>query len=99
MVRRLRRWIVALLLLVVVVWTAPWIVAATSLRNTVLESIFSDVRGTVSCKEASFGWFSPVELAELTITDEHGAVVHVPGMDGGLAFYARPTIFSCFLKL
>ncbi|MCG8583532.1 MAG: hypothetical protein MI757_02340, partial [Pirellulales bacterium] len=75
MSRRLRRWFVAILLLVVVIWIAPWIVAATSLRNTVLASIFSDVRGTIRCKSASFGWFSPVVLSDLTIVDEQGVVI------------------------
>ena len=75
MVRRFRRPLVALLLVIVLVWIAPWVVAATGLCNTVLARIFSDLRGTVTCGSASFGWFSPVTIADVSIVDLDGNTV------------------------
>ena len=73
--RRFPRWAIVFALLFVIAWIAPWIVAATSLRNTVLTRIFSDVRGPIACESASFGWFSPVVLRDATILDADGRAV------------------------
>jgi hypothetical protein len=79
----LRRWIKRLLplalLLALGVWFAPAIVAKTALRNRFARQALADVRGTVDIGSASLGWFSPVELRDVTITDDAGRVlVRVP---------------------
>ncbi|MBM3983783.1 MAG: hypothetical protein FJ304_26655, partial [Planctomycetes bacterium] len=81
----LRRWLKRLLplaiLLALGVWFAPVIVAKTALRNRLARQALADVRGTVDIGSASLGWFSPVELRDVTITDEAGRVlVRVPNL-------------------
>jgi translocation and assembly module TamB len=74
--RRGRRLLVRLgvvgLLLVVAAWIAPTVVAKTGLRQVVLSHIFTDLNGTVTAGSASFGWLSPVELRDVTVTDPTG---------------------------
>jgi translocation and assembly module TamB len=76
---RRRRWpkvllgLVALLLLLV--WFAPTIVAKTALRNRLARSAAADLNGTLDIGGASLGWFSPVELRDVTLTDPQGRVV------------------------
>jgi hypothetical protein len=57
-------------LLVLVAWFAPAIVANTGLRNRFARQALADVRGSVEVGGASFGWFSPIELRDVTLTDE-----------------------------
>jgi hypothetical protein len=78
-----RRWLRRLLppftLLVLAVWFAPAVVANTGLRNRLARLALADVRGSVEVGGASVGWFSPVELRDVTLTDEAGrTVVRVP---------------------
>lgn len=80
---RLRRWLKRLLpltvLLVLGTWFAPVVVAKTSLRNRLAQKALADVRGTVDVGSASLGWFSQVELRDVTIKDEAGrTLVSVP---------------------
>ena len=75
MSRRIRRLFLLLVVLLAAVWIAPWIVAATGLRNTAVSYVLSDVRGTVTCDSASFGWFSPVVVSDVLIVDEQGTQV------------------------
>lgn len=73
--RRLRRWLlrfaVVVLLLAVLVWFAPIIVAKTGLRHTVFASAASDLKGSVDA-DLSLGWLSPIELENLRVTDPKG---------------------------
>ena len=82
-VSRRRRWLKRLLPLVALltlgVWFAPMVVAKTSLRNRLAQKALADVRGTVDVGSASLGWFSQVELRDVTIKDEAGrTLVSVP---------------------
>ena len=82
-VSRRRRWLRRLLplvtLLVLGTWFAPAIVANTGLRNRFARQALADVRGSVDVGGASLGWFSPVELRDVTIKDEAGrTLVSVP---------------------
>ncbi len=59
----------------VVVWLAPWIVGHTPLLGVALRSITSDVRGTVTARSASLGWWSPVVLHQVELRDRDGHLV------------------------
>lgn len=82
-VPRRRRWLKRLLplltLVVLGVWFAPVVVAKTDLRNHFARKALADVRGSVEVGSASLGWFSPVELRDVTIKDESGrTILNVP---------------------
>ncbi|MFO0847637.1 MAG: hypothetical protein U0871_03615 [Gemmataceae bacterium] len=74
--RRLRRLLTAgvafLLVSAAVVWLAPAVVARTSLRNAVVAKVFADLNGTPTAGGASLGWFAPVVLTDVTVTDPDG---------------------------
>jgi hypothetical protein len=67
-----RRALIALGCAAVLVWMLPTIVAHTPLRNGILASVLSDLRGTVSAGGASFGWFTPVVLYDVELRDASG---------------------------
>lgn len=73
---RRRKWLKRLLplptLLALLVWFAPAIVAKTELRNRFARQALADLRGSVHVGSASLGWLSPVELRDVTVTDEQG---------------------------
>jgi len=70
---RARRWIrivtAMFLLLVVVLVAAPTIIAKTPLLNMLVRKALADVHGDVAIGGASLGWFSPIELHDIQITD------------------------------
>jgi hypothetical protein len=74
--RRRRRFIIGLavfaLVLVGLVAFAPMIVAKTSLRQAVLTRIFDKLNGRATAGGASLGWFTPIELTDITVTDPAG---------------------------
>lgn len=75
--KRRRRWwaravLPVLLLLLATVWFAPVVVARTGLLNRFAREALADLRGTVTVGGASLGWFSPVELRDVTVKDEQG---------------------------
>ncbi|HJZ55061.1 MAG TPA: hypothetical protein VKE74_08880 [Gemmataceae bacterium] len=74
--RRQRRWLRLLAafggLLLLAVWFAPAIVAKTPLRNRIARNALADLRGNVEVGGASLGWFSPVELRDVTVKDAQG---------------------------
>src|SRR5204862_2963499 len=45
------------------------------LRNLVLSSLGQELNGTVTASSASFGWFSPVQLHNIEVRDDHGELV------------------------
>jgi hypothetical protein len=61
------------LLLVVLILTAPWIVAHSSLRDTAINSILASPSVNASSDSASFGWFSPIAVDGLHLksTNNH----------------------------
>ncbi|MBN9122671.1 MAG: hypothetical protein J0I06_26580 [Planctomycetes bacterium] len=80
---RRRRWLKRLLPLAILLalgaWFAPAVVAKTELRNRFARQALADLHGSVNVGGASLGWFSPVELRDVTVTDEQGrTVVRVP---------------------
>ncbi|MGL6073732.1 MAG: hypothetical protein ACRC8S_06180 [Fimbriiglobus sp.] len=74
--RRLRRlfWTFGLLvvLLLVLVWFAPTIIAKTSLKDQFLATATKDMDGKVRIEGLTLGWLSPVEIEGLTIEDSAG---------------------------
>jgi translocation and assembly module TamB len=77
--RRRRRWpyilAAGLAGLAGLVWFAPVIVARTGLKDQLLRSATSDIKGTVTVQSMSLGWMSPVELRGVTLVDESGSEV------------------------
>ncbi len=75
-VRRLRRWLIAvpaaLMVLVVLVWSIPVIVASTSLRQTIVSAALADFEGTVRVGSASLGWLSPLRARDIEARDLQG---------------------------
>src|SRR5688572_24215156 len=74
--RRVPRIILGLFVLLALgVWFAPTIIARTSLRNHIVRNAAHDLNGTLDVGDASLGWFSPIELRDVTLTDPQGHVV------------------------
>lgn len=77
--RRFRRWVVRFgvvaILLAALVWFAPMIVAKTSLRQAVFDRVLADLKGRAVVGDADLGWFSPVELRDVSVTDTAGRPV------------------------
>lgn len=76
---RRRRWLKILVglfvLVLLLIAAAPTIVAKTGLRNRLARQAARDLNGTLEIGSASLGWFSPVELRDVTLTDSQGRVV------------------------
>lgn len=75
-----RRWCRRLLLLAAVglflaVYLAPAVVAHTSLRNQLARTAAAGLDGTLTVGSVSLGWFTPVELRNVTLTDRQGRPV------------------------
>lgn len=66
-------------LLPVLVWFLPTIVAHSSLRDWVVRSATTKINGTVTVEGASLGWLSPIELRGVVLRDAAGtALADVP---------------------
>lgn len=88
--RRWRRIFLCLFLLILlVVWFAPAIVAHTFLRNQIAQSVLSDLNGKVHIGGASLGWFSNPVFTNLTLTDAQGkTVLSVPKVTGSKSLWS-----------
>src|SRR4051794_1897839 len=77
--RKRRRWVRytagPLLLLGLLAWFAPSAVAHSGLLNQFLRGAATGLKGDVSAGGASLGWFSPVELRDVRVTDSQGRVL------------------------
>jgi translocation and assembly module TamB len=68
--RRGRRWLLPVgLLLLVLIWFAPAIIAHSFLLNWIIDRAAADLQGTVRVESASLGWLSPATVANLEIVD------------------------------
>jgi translocation and assembly module TamB len=76
---RRRRWLKVLIAVLVVVLfgvaAAPTIIAKTGLRNRIARQVAPDLKGSLDIGSASLGWFSPIELRNVAITDAQGRVL------------------------
>ena len=74
-----RRWVKVLaalfVLLLLGAWFAPTVIAKTGLRNRLARQAAADLNGSLDIGSASLGWFSPVELRDVTLADSQGRVV------------------------
>ncbi len=74
--RCFRRALITLAVLIVVVvglvYFAPAVVAGTSLGDRVVAAAAGQVNGTLTVESMSLGWFSPVVLHGVTVTDPAG---------------------------
>src|SRR5206468_6489646 len=91
--KRRRRWTRAILpiflLLLAVAWLAPAVVARTELRNRLARQAIADLRGSVTVGGASLGWFSPVELRDVTVKDGQGrTLLAAPKVTGSKTLFA-----------
>ena len=53
--------------LLLLVLFAPTIASYEPMRSWVIKKVFPGIRGTITCSDASFGWFSPVVLDDVAI--------------------------------
>lgn len=73
---RRSRWLVGVLVvLVVLLWLGPTIVAKSSILSWIVTWAAADLKGTVTARSASLGWFSAPSLRGLEIRDEQGESV------------------------
>ena len=71
--RSLRRWLVGtLVVLVVLLWLVPTIVANSPILSWIVTSAAADLRGTVTARSASLGWSSAPRLRGIEIRDDQG---------------------------
>ncbi|NQT15342.1 MAG: hypothetical protein HQ582_21480, partial [Planctomycetes bacterium] len=75
--------------LVVLVWLLPPIVANSPLLNTILGSFATDLKGKVTARSATLGWFSSLKLSGIEIRDEQGQpLLDVPEIRGDRSLLA-----------
>ena len=65
----------ALVVLGVIAWFLPALVANTSLRQQIVTFVAPQLRGSATIGGASLGWLSPVELRDVQLRDAAGAPV------------------------
>jgi hypothetical protein len=80
---RRRRWLKVLvatgIIVVFVAAAAPTIIAKTALRNRIARLVAADLNGSIEIGAASLGWFSSIELRDVTLTDSRGrALARIP---------------------
>ena len=73
--RMLRRIVVLSILLLILAFVLPTIIAKTPLKNMLLSRATADLNGSLAVDRMALGWFSNVELDGVTLTDEEGNVV------------------------
>src|SRR4249920_2659898 len=76
-------------LLLFLVGAAPTIIAKTGLRNRIARQAASDLNGTLDIGSASLGWFSPIELRDVSVTDLQGRIVaQVPSVTSSKSLFS-----------
>jgi hypothetical protein len=77
--RKPRRWrrrlAVTVVSLLALVWFAPTILAKSGLINSFVGKATAKLKGNVSVGSASLGWFSPVVLSDVKLTDAEGRTI------------------------
>lgn len=69
---RTKKILLGLVILLTLVWIAPWALVKSPARNMVANALLGDFRGDISIGSASTGWLSPIRLNNVSIKDEHG---------------------------
>ena len=70
-----RRIGILLLLLLVLIFFLPMILLQTSLKQKAIDYATADLNGNLKVESASAGWFSPVKLSGVQLTDQAGQTV------------------------
>lgn len=78
-----RRWLrrlivttaVVVVALLVATWFAPQVIAGTALRDRVIAAAGGSIDGTLAVDTMALGWFSPVEMRGVSVTDTAGRKV------------------------
>lgn len=70
--RWVSRMLAALVLIGMIGWFAPMIVAVTGLRNSLPGLLLPGHPGSIEIGETSLGWFSPVQIKNLQFHDREG---------------------------
>ena len=77
-VRRRRRFLraslVLLILLAILFWFTPAIIARTGLRHRIVDSALKDFNGTIRSGGASMSWFGTIEFTDVRMTEPSGRV-------------------------
>ncbi|MBM4070952.1 MAG: hypothetical protein FJ271_18685 [Planctomycetes bacterium] len=60
------------MIVLLLAWLAPWLVGLSPLRHTIAQRIFSNLKGNVTVGRASLGWFSPLQLSDVVVSDIAG---------------------------
>ncbi len=67
--------LIVLVLLGVLVWAAPGLIAKSDYRHQLLKDATSDLDGTIEVGGLSLAWFSPVGLHDVVVKDKAGQVI------------------------
>lgn len=65
---RWRRWLAGGVLLAVLVWLLPSIIAITPMRNVVLDALIGDAKWEASAQRLSLSWVAPLSIGDLRMT-------------------------------
>jgi len=90
--RRRPRWrwpLAAVVVLLTLAWLLPAIVAHSPMLNWIVGSLASDLKGKVTARSASLGWFSSLRLSDIDIRDEQGQpLLEIPHVQGDRSLVA-----------
>lgn len=70
-----RRWAWILAGLLAAVGLAPSVLGHTSFRNQILAGLLASPQGSVTCHDASLGWFSPISAEHVELRDAQGELI------------------------
>jgi len=74
--RRIRRWVIGLVVAVVLlIAAAPYLAAMRPFRDMVLRAALPPLHGTATARSASLGWFSPISFEGIEIRSPDGEPV------------------------
>lgn len=77
--RRLRRWLLLPVVLILAVWLLPGLIVHTPLLNWIVAKTTTDLNGSLRIGSASAGWFSPIVVENVELRDARGQnVLTVP---------------------
>ncbi|HBO46396.1 MAG TPA: hypothetical protein DD670_21200, partial [Planctomycetaceae bacterium] len=78
-----RRFALLAVALLVFVWLLPMLIAHSPLLNWAVGKATTDLNGTIAIGSASLGWFSPIRVSGVEVTDrEKNPVVELPAVGG-----------------
>ena len=73
--RLLRNLLICVFIIAAVLFFLPTILVNTSLKQYAINTATADLNGSVQINKISAGWFSPIQLQNVTLTDAQGQTV------------------------